>query len=80
MHTIPAIFVSDSQYMQFAGMYPHVAGKITSHGPYRSTGDVYKVAKLSAEEGKVYKRFEKEFTALTPDRGYMERINQRQSL
>ena len=66
--------------MKFAGMYPRIAGKIASNGPYSSASSVFKIASLSKEESKIYKKFENEFTALTPDRGYGERISQRQGM
>lgn len=34
-------------YTQFPGLYPTIAGKIVSHGPYKSVGDVYGSAGLS---------------------------------
>ncbi|GMH78688.1 hypothetical protein TrST_g5102 [Triparma strigata] len=70
-------YVTD--YKVFRGMYPTVAGKIASNGPYASTKDVYKMAKLSSEEVKVFKQYEKEFTALPAGRQFLERVNARQS-
>ena len=36
-------------YARFPGMYPTVAGKIVSHGPYKAVGDVYSIPGLSGE-------------------------------
>ncbi|KAH8051771.1 hypothetical protein JL722_10605 [Aureococcus anophagefferens] len=69
-----------TEYKQFAGMYPSVAGKIASHGPYGSIGDVDKLANFSPTEAKIFKANQKEFTVLPPGRMFIERINQRQSL
>lgn len=34
-------------YARFPGMYPSAAGKIVSHGPYKSVGDLYNIPGLS---------------------------------
>ncbi|KAH8073724.1 hypothetical protein JL720_10794 [Aureococcus anophagefferens] len=69
-----------TEYKQFAGMYPSVAGKIASHGPFGPIGDVCKLANFSPTEAKIFKANQKEFTVLPPGRMFIERINQRQSL
>ncbi|KAK7230826.1 hypothetical protein SO694_00075184 [Aureococcus anophagefferens] len=69
-----------TEYKQFAGMYPSVAGKIASPRPYGSIGDVRKLANFSPTEAKIFKANQKEFTVLPPGRMFIERINQRQSL
>ena len=61
-------------------MYPGVAGKIASHGPYNSISDVYRMANFSPAEAKIFKENQKEFTVLPPGRMFIERINHRQSL
>ena len=65
--------------MQFRGMYPSAAGKIASHGPYKSVKDIYKIAGISDHDKEMFKRYEKELTVLPPGRMFDERINQRQS-
>mmetsp|Transcript_7785 Transcript_7785/g.16653 ORF Transcript_7785/g.16653 Transcript_7785/m.16653 type:complete len:156 (-) Transcript_7785:355-822(-) len=74
---INGAFVID--YQQFPGMYPHAAGMIASHGPYKSVADIYKIPGITENDKKVFKKYEKELTALPPGRMFKERINQRQS-
>ena len=57
-----------SDYMQFPGMYPTIAGKISNNGPYASLNDVYKLKVLSKAELSKIKEYAKEFTA-TPSTG-----------
>ena len=33
-----------ADYMQFPGLYPTVAGKVATHGPYKKVKDVYSAA------------------------------------
>lgn len=62
------------------GLYPSVAGKIASHGPYDSIRDLYKKADFTKAEAALFKSYEKDFEALPPGRMFVERINQRQSV
>jgi photosystem II PsbU protein len=57
-----------ADYMKYPGLYPTIAGKIASHGPYQNFSDVYKLSMLSKEEKAKIKFYEKEFTA-TPATG-----------
>ena len=67
-----------TDYKMFEGLYPRVAGKIASNGPYGSVKDVYKV--LDKTETRAFRQHEQHFVALPPGRQFIERINQRQSL
>mmetsp|Transcript_19282 Transcript_19282/g.61998 ORF Transcript_19282/g.61998 Transcript_19282/m.61998 type:complete len:85 (-) Transcript_19282:208-462(-) len=67
-----------TEYKAFKGLYPRVAGKIASHGPYDAVRDVYKY--LDDGETRAFKKHEQSFVALPPSRQFLERINQRQSL
>lgn len=60
-------------------MYPHAAGQIASHGPYNSVADIYKLKTADANDKKMFKKYEQEFTVNPPGRYFDERINQRQS-
>ena len=63
-------------YLKLPGMYPSVAGKIVSNGPYTSTGDLYKIPGLSSAESAVIKKYESRFTAKEPAAEYViDRIN-----
>jgi photosystem II PsbU protein len=63
-------------YLKMPGMYPAVAGKIVSHGPYSSPADVYKLCDLTTREAEVYKKYESKFVAKKPSPDYViDRIN-----
>lgn len=63
-------------YLKMPGMYPTVAGKIVSNGPYASVGDLYKIPGLNSKEAEVIKKYESRFVAKTPSPDYViDRIN-----
>jgi len=63
-------------YLKMPGLYPTVAGKIVSHGPYSSVGDVYNIPGLSGKEKELLKKYESRFTAQKPAADYViDRIN-----
>ena len=63
-------------YLKMPGMYPNVAGKIVSNGPYASVGDLYKIPGLTSKESEVIKKYESRFVAKTPSPDYViDRIN-----
>mmetsp|Transcript_7586 Transcript_7586/g.15075 ORF Transcript_7586/g.15075 Transcript_7586/m.15075 type:complete len:151 (+) Transcript_7586:78-530(+) len=63
-------------YLKMPGMYPTVAGKVVSNGPYSSVGDVMNIPGLSAREKDVLKKYESRFVALKPSADYViDRIN-----
>mmetsp|Transcript_25323 Transcript_25323/g.54825 ORF Transcript_25323/g.54825 Transcript_25323/m.54825 type:complete len:157 (-) Transcript_25323:364-834(-) len=69
-----------NEYMQLRGMYPSAAGKIASNGPYQSVQDIYKIEGLTANDKKMFKKYEKELTANKAEyRTFNERINARVS-
>ena len=43
-------------YLKMPGMYPTVAGKVVSNGPYSSVGDVFNIPGLSSREKEVRER------------------------
>ena len=58
------------------GMYPAAAGKIVSHGPYKSVGDVYNIPGMTQAEKDVIKKYESRFTVKDPAAEYViDRIN-----
>jgi photosystem II PsbU protein len=58
------------------GMYPTVAGKVVSNGPYAAVGDIYKIPGLTSAEADVLKKYESKFTAKAPSPDYViDRIN-----
>eukprot|EP00624_Nannochloropsis_granulata_P002991 evm.model.NODE_25201_length_48748_cov_29.326208.4 len=57
-------------------MYPTVAGKIVSHGPYKSVADLYSISGLTEAEKSVMKKYESKFVTLDPAPEYqIDRIN-----
>lgn len=63
-------------YLKMPGMYPTIAGKIVSNGPYKTVGDIYSIAGLTSAEKDILKKYESRFTALTPQADYViDRVN-----
>ena len=63
-------------YLKLPGLYPNVAGKIASNGPYNSVSDLYNIPGLSGKEKDLIKKYESRFTALKPSADYViDRIN-----
>merc|ERR1719515_495194 len=58
-------------YLRLPGMYPNAAGKIVSHGPYKSVADLYSIPGLSSAEKDVIKKYESRFTAKEPMAEYV---------
>jgi photosystem II PsbU protein len=63
-------------YLKMPGMYPSIAGKIATGGPYKSVGDVYNLPGLTGPEKDIIKKYESRFTAQAPSADYViDRIN-----
>mmetsp|Transcript_52555 Transcript_52555/g.111628 ORF Transcript_52555/g.111628 Transcript_52555/m.111628 type:complete len:148 (+) Transcript_52555:395-838(+) len=63
-------------YIRMPGMYPSAAGKIVSHGPYKTVSEVYNIPGLTAAEKDVIKKYESRFTTKEPAPEYaIDRIN-----
>jgi photosystem II PsbU protein len=63
-------------YLKMPGLYPTVAGKIASNGPYNSVSDIYNIPGLTGEEKNMIKKYESRFTAKAPQADYViDRIN-----
>eukprot|EP00956_Cyclotella_meneghiniana_P021377 scaffold38879_cov65-Cyclotella_meneghiniana.AAC.4 len=63
-------------YLRIQGMYPNAAGKIVSHGPYKTVADVYNIPGLTQAEKDVIKKNENRFTVKEPAAEYViDRIN-----
>lgn len=63
-------------YLKMPGMYPTIAGKIASGGPYKSVSDVYSLPGLTGAEKDIIKKYESRFTAQAPSADYViDRIN-----
>ena len=63
-------------YLKMPGLYPGVAGKIASNGPYKSVGDLYNIPGLSGAEKDLIKKYESRFTVSPPSADYViDRIN-----
>jgi photosystem II PsbU protein len=63
-------------YLKMPGLYPSVAGKIASNGPYNSVSEIYNIPGLSGKEKDLMKKYESRFTAKSPSADYViDRIN-----
>lgn len=61
-------------YSRFPGLYPTIAGKIVSNGPYKNVGEIYSL--LSDQEKTILKKYEDKLLALEPAPEYViDRIN-----
>eukprot|EP00538_Stauroneis_constricta_P013878 CAMPEP_0119563138 /NCGR_PEP_ID=MMETSP1352-20130426/22554_1 /TAXON_ID=265584 /ORGANISM="Stauroneis constricta, Strain CCMP1120" /LENGTH=148 /DNA_ID=CAMNT_0007611679 /DNA_START=77 /DNA_END=523 /DNA_ORIENTATION=+ len=58
-------------YLKMPGLYPTLAGKIVSNGPYKAVGDLYGIPGLSAAEKELLKKYEGRFTAKEPQADYV---------
>ena len=58
-------------YLKMPGLYPNVAGKIASNGPYKSVGDLYSIPGLSGAEKDLIKKYESRFKAFPPQADYV---------
>eukprot|EP00614_Pseudopedinella_elastica_P033477 CAMPEP_0172614750 /NCGR_PEP_ID=MMETSP1068-20121228/54964_1 /TAXON_ID=35684 /ORGANISM="Pseudopedinella elastica, Strain CCMP716" /LENGTH=156 /DNA_ID=CAMNT_0013419659 /DNA_START=14 /DNA_END=484 /DNA_ORIENTATION=+ len=71
---------SVSDYKNFQGMFPHAAGKLASHGPYKNVKEIYKIEGLTSRDKELFGMHSQNFVALPPGRQFIERLNGRQSL
>jgi photosystem II PsbU protein len=63
-------------YLKMPGMYPTVAGKVASGGPYSSVSDVYNIPGLTGKEKEILKKYESRFVAKKPEADYViDKIN-----
>ena len=63
-------------YLKMQGMYPTVAGKIASNGPYATVSEIYNIPGLTGKEKELIKKYESRFTAQKPSADYViDRIN-----
>ena len=63
-------------YLKMPGLYPNVAGKIASNGPYKTVADLYSIPGLSSTEKDLIKKYESRFVAKEPAADYViDRIN-----
>jgi photosystem II PsbU protein len=63
-------------YLKMPGMYPAVAGKIVTNGPYSSVKDLYNLPGLTSREAEVLKKYEARFVCKTPSPDFViDRVN-----
>ena len=61
-------------YAKLPGMYPGAAGKIVTHGPYKSVSDIY--AFMNEKEKAATKKYESRLITLEPSAMYViDRVN-----
>ena len=51
-------------YLKVPGMYPTIAGKVVSAGPFKSVGDVYNIPGLTGAEKDIIKKNEARFLTM----------------
>jgi photosystem II PsbU protein len=63
-------------YLKMPGMYPTVAGKVASNGPYGSVSDIFNIPGLTQQEKDILKKYESRFVAKKPEADYViDKIN-----
>jgi photosystem II PsbU protein len=63
-------------YLKMPGLYPTVAGKITTNAPYKSVSDIYNIPGLTGAEKEVMKKYESRFVTKTPSADFViDRFN-----
>ena len=70
-----------TDYKRLRGMYPHAAGQIASHEPYRyaSIAELNAIPTATAKDKALFKKYRDELVALPPGRMFNERISGCQS-
>lgn len=58
-------------YAKLPGMYPTVASKITTNGPFKTVNDLYSIKGLSEKEKATIKKYESRLVALEPSPMYV---------
>mmetsp|Transcript_6292 Transcript_6292/g.9583 ORF Transcript_6292/g.9583 Transcript_6292/m.9583 type:complete len:152 (+) Transcript_6292:120-575(+) len=58
-------------YLKLPGLYPTVAGKIVTNGPYKGVADVYNIPGLSSKEKDLIKKYEGRFVTKAPAADYV---------
>ena len=51
-------------YLKLPGLYPNIAGKIVSNGPFKTVADVYNIKTLTSAEKDILKKYESRFVTL----------------
>mmetsp|Transcript_5425 Transcript_5425/g.5077 ORF Transcript_5425/g.5077 Transcript_5425/m.5077 type:complete len:153 (-) Transcript_5425:315-773(-) len=63
-------------YLKMPGMYPTVAGKVVTNGPYSEVKDLYKIPGLTSREADVLKKYDYKFVTKSPVAEYViDRFN-----
>ena len=63
-------------YLKIPGMYPGLAAKVVTYGPFKSVGDVYNMPGLSGPEKDILKKNEARFVTLDVKPEYdIDKIN-----
>jgi len=58
-------------YLKMPGLYPTVAGKFVSNGPYKAVSDLYNIPGLGGPEKDLIKKYEARFIAFPPSADYV---------
>jgi photosystem II PsbU protein len=58
-------------YLKMPGLYPTIAGKIVTNGPYKTVSELYSIPGLTGPEKEMMKKYESRFAAKEPQADYV---------
>jgi photosystem II PsbU protein len=58
-------------YLKMPGLYPTIAGKIVTNGPYKSVSEIYSIPGLTGPQKETIKKYESRFAAKEPSADYV---------
>jgi photosystem II PsbU protein len=58
-------------YLKMPGLYPTVAGKIVTNGPYKAVSEIYNIAGLTGPEKDLMKKYENRFVTKEPSADFV---------
>lgn len=67
-------------FMKYPGMYPTLAGKIATHGPYASVEDVMNIPGLTSAQKDLLNKYKGKMVALRPTPEYVRWLDTRSPL
>ncbi|GAB0490029.1 hypothetical protein MMPV_001258 [Pyropia vietnamensis] len=62
-------------FMKYPGMYPTLAGKIATHGPYAAVEDVMNIPGLTSEQKELLNKYKNKMVALRPTPEYVSGLS-----
>jgi photosystem II PsbU protein len=63
-------------YLKFPGLYPSIASKVITSGPFKTVADVYNIPGLTSQQKDLLKKYEDRFVVLDAKPEYVvDKIN-----